>query len=110
MEEKKNILNLYEEKSFNFFKKKEDYIKISPTPGSYTNLNVAGGTIVHEVNSTESYIFMSEAYGLIKYSLTKRDNTDLDTNITLEHNWPLRLFSQLIVDIGGTKKTYSDPG
>ena len=99
MEEKKDILNLYEETKFNFFKKKEDCIRISPTPGTYTNLNVAGGQIVHEINSTESYIFMPEAYGLIRYSITKDNNTDLDTNITLEHNWPMRLFSQLIVDI-----------
>ncbi|PAA48909.1 hypothetical protein BOX15_Mlig029656g2 [Macrostomum lignano] len=110
MENKKDILSIYEDKTFSFFKKKEDYIKISPTPGSTNNLNVAGGQIVHEVNSTESYILMSEAFGCIKYSITQRDNTDLNTNITLEHNWPMRLFSQLIVDIGGTKKVYNDPG
>jgi hypothetical protein len=40
MEEKKDILNLYEDKQYNFFKKKEDYIKISPTPGTYTNMNM----------------------------------------------------------------------
>ena len=111
MQEKENILNIYEETSYNFFRKKQDYLKISPTSGSAINLNSSGGQITHEVNSTESYIFMPEAYGVLTYSITKADNTDLgDANITLEHNWPMRIFSQLIVDIGGFQKTYTNPG
>jgi hypothetical protein len=86
--------------SFSFSRKKEDYVKIDPSPGSYTNLN-KNGEILFEVYNQQSFLYLPESFFVINFEITKTDGTALGAdNITLEHNFFPRLFSQMRLNVG----------
>jgi len=100
MSEIESIFKLDNPAHFSYSRKKEDYIKIDPTPGSFANMN-QNGEILFEIYNQQSFLYFPESFLVCDFEITKADGTDLDAEkISLEHNFFPRLFSQLRLNVG----------
>ncbi|ESO88667.1 hypothetical protein LOTGIDRAFT_165453 [Lottia gigantea] len=99
------IFRLYDPFLYSFNKKKEDYIIISPTVGSKSQLN-DGGRITFEINSLSNWLLLSDAYFRcdfkIKDGTQKLEITNLQLFIpviTPSIEVETRIFNSLTKDI-----------
>ncbi|ESO99249.1 hypothetical protein LOTGIDRAFT_173738 [Lottia gigantea] len=103
------IFRLYDPIRYSFNKKKEDYIIISPTVGSKSQLN-DGGRITFEINSLSNWLLLSDAYFRCDFKIkdgtqnqvpqTPNENRVPQTNTTLKNNFFPSLFSQVVLEAG----------
>ncbi|ESP01437.1 hypothetical protein LOTGIDRAFT_157621 [Lottia gigantea] len=98
-------------RSDSFNKKKEDYIIISPTVGSKSQLN-DGGTF--EINSLSNWLLLSDAYFRCDFKIkdgTPNENRVPQTNTTLENNFFPSSFSEMVLEAGSNPiETIKHPG
>ena len=93
------IFQLDDVLQFSYNREKEDYIKISPVTG--TNLNTPGQK-TFEVNNQQNYIYLADSFLRCEFTITKKDGTALgNDDITLEHNFFPRCFTQMRLLVGG---------
>ncbi|ESO85597.1 hypothetical protein LOTGIDRAFT_155084 [Lottia gigantea] len=107
------IFKLYDPIRYSFNKKKEDYIIISPTVGSKSQLN-DGGRITFEINSLSNWLLLSDAYFGCDFKIkdgTPNENRVPQTNTTLENNFFPSLFSEMVLEAGSNPiETIKHPG
>ncbi|ESO99310.1 hypothetical protein LOTGIDRAFT_158390 [Lottia gigantea] len=105
------ILRLYDPIRYSFNKKKEDYIIISPTVGSKSQLN-DGGRITFEINSLSNWLLLSDAYSRCDFKIKDGTQNQVpQTNTTLENNFFPSLFSEMVLDAGSNPiETIKHPG
>ncbi|ESP03468.1 hypothetical protein LOTGIDRAFT_171405 [Lottia gigantea] len=94
------IFRLYDPIRYSFYKKKEDYIIISPTVGSKSQLN-DGGRITFEINSLSNWLLLSDAYFRCDFKIKDGTQNQVpQTNTTLENNFFPSLFSEMVLEAG----------
>ncbi|ESO91836.1 hypothetical protein LOTGIDRAFT_163197 [Lottia gigantea] len=105
------IFRLYDPIRYSFNKKKEDYIIISPTVGSKSQLN-DGGRITFEINSLSNWLLLSDAYFRCDFKIKDAiQNQVPQTNTTLENNFFPSLFSEMVLEAGSNPiETIKHPG
>ena len=85
------LFNLKHNLKFSHDVKKDDYLKLRPTTSSADNKNQSGG-ILFQVAQASSCLDICES--LIYFTIEIKDIT-ADEEITLEHNFFPKLFSQM---------------
>ncbi|ESO99872.1 hypothetical protein LOTGIDRAFT_173474 [Lottia gigantea] len=92
-------------------RKKEDYIIISPTVGSKSQLN-DGGRITFEINSLSNWLLLSDAYFRCDFKIKDATQNQVpQTNTTLENNFFPSLFSEMVLEAGSNPiETIKHPG
>ncbi|ESO95581.1 hypothetical protein LOTGIDRAFT_175138 [Lottia gigantea] len=107
------LFKLYDPIRYSFNKKKEDYIIISPTVGSKSQLN-DGGRITFEIYSLSNWLLLSDAYFRCDFKIkdgTPNENRVPQTNTTLENNFFPSLFSEMVLEAGSNPiETIKHPG
>ncbi|ESO84694.1 hypothetical protein LOTGIDRAFT_168562 [Lottia gigantea] len=105
------IFRLYDPIRYSFNKKKEDYIIISPTVGSKSQLN-DGGRITFEINSLSNWLLLSDAYFRCDFKIKDGTQNQVpQTNTTLENNFFPSLFSEMVLEAGSNPiETIKYPG
>ncbi|ESO95962.1 hypothetical protein LOTGIDRAFT_176636 [Lottia gigantea] len=105
------IFRLYDPIRYSFNKKKEDYIIISPTVGSKSQLN-DGGRILFEINSLSNWLLLSDAYFRCDFKIKEATQNQVpQTNTTLENNFFPSLFSEMVLEAGSNPiETIKHPG
>ncbi|ESO88423.1 hypothetical protein LOTGIDRAFT_165547 [Lottia gigantea] len=105
------IFRLYDLIRYSFNKKKEDYIIISPTVGSKSQLN-DGGRITFEINSLSNWLLLSDAYFRCDFKIKEGTQNQVpQTNTTLENNFFQSLFSEMVLEAGSNPiETIKHPG
>ena len=101
----KNKFKLDEPAIIEYNRKKEDYIKISPTTGTIDRLNKSGN-ISFEVNNQESFLYLPESFLYCEFQIYVPDAADkskmneIKKDITLENNFFPKLFSSIRLQVG----------
>ena len=90
------IFNLDQPNYVSYNRRKQDYLKIAPTTGTADNLNRTG-IISYEVNNQANYLYLPESFLYCEFNLSNQAGTEVPGNITLEHNWFPRIFSEMRV-------------
>ncbi|ESO93410.1 hypothetical protein LOTGIDRAFT_161982 [Lottia gigantea] len=105
------IFRLYDPIRYSFNKKKEDYIIISDTVGSKSQLN-DGGRITFEINSLSNWLLLSDAYFRCNFKIKDGTQNQVpQTNTTLENNFFPSLFSEMVLEAGSNPiETIKHPG
>ncbi|ESO82749.1 hypothetical protein LOTGIDRAFT_155767 [Lottia gigantea] len=105
------IFRLYDPIRYSFNKKKEDYIIISPTVGSKSQLNDVG-RITFEINSLSNWLVLSDAYFRCDFKIKEGTQNQVpQTNTTLENNFFPSLFSEMVLEAGSNSmETIKHPG
>ena len=92
-----NIFNLNNDLKFKHEIKKDDYLKLRPTSSSADNKNQSG-EILFQIAQASSCLDICES--LIYFAIEIKELT-ADEDITLEHNFFPKLFSQMRLNLGG---------
>ena len=111
-----SILELYDSNLIAYNRKKMDYIRVAPSTGTSDYANTSG-LINFEMNNQQYFLYLPEAFIYCEFDLVKRTTgsttgTRLQPkdNITLEHNWFLKLFTNVQLDVGsGTLESINEP-
>ncbi|ESO85520.1 hypothetical protein LOTGIDRAFT_155007 [Lottia gigantea] len=107
------IFKLYNPIRYSFNKKKENYIIISTTVGSKSQLNDVG-RITFKINSLSNWLLLSDAYFRCDFKIkdgTPNENRVPQTNTTLENNFFPSLFSEMVLEAGSRPiETIKHPG
>ncbi|ESO85509.1 hypothetical protein LOTGIDRAFT_154996 [Lottia gigantea] len=107
------IFKLYNPIRYSFNKKKENYIIISTTVGSKSQLNDVG-RITFKINSLSNWLLLSDAYFRCDFKIkdgTPNENRLPQTNTTLENNFFPSLFSEMVLEAGSKPiETIKHPG
>ena len=104
------IFDLDKPNYVSYNRRKQDYIKISPTTGTADNLNRTG-IISYKVNNQANYLYLPESFLYCEFNLSNREGTEAPGNITLEHNWLPRVFSEMRLEIGSQQlEIINEPG
>ena len=98
-------------------RKKTDYIRIAPTTGSSEYANQSG-QINFEINNQQNFLYLPEAFLHCEFDLFRKPagggaevRMEAKDNITLEHNFFPKLFTNMQLDVGsGTLETITNPG
>ena len=97
-------------------RKKTDYIRIVPTTGTSDYANQSG-QINFEINNQQYFLYLPEAFIYCEFDLEKKSAAGATTkmkfkdNITLEHDFFHKLFTNMQLDVGsGTLETITNPG
>ena len=77
--------------------KKDDYLKLRPTSSSADNKNLSG-EILFQVAQASSCLDICDS--LLFFTIEIK-NLDVDEDVTLEHNFFPKLFSQMRLNLGG---------
>ena len=94
---------------FSHNRRKQDYLRISPTTGTANNLN--GGCITFEINNHSNYLFYPDSFIYCKFNISNQAGDAVPGNITLEHNWFPRCFEEMRLEVGSQQlETISEPG
>ncbi|ESP01682.1 hypothetical protein LOTGIDRAFT_172533 [Lottia gigantea] len=108
------IFQLYDPIRYSFNKKKEEYIIISPTVGSRSQLN-DWGRVTFEINSLSNQLLLSDAYFRcdfkIKDGTPNQTHQPPQTNTTLENNFSPSLFTEMVLEASSNPiETIKHPG
>ncbi|ESP03442.1 hypothetical protein LOTGIDRAFT_171382 [Lottia gigantea] len=104
------IFRLYNPIRYSFNKKKEDYIFISPTVGSKSQLN-DDGRITFEINSLSNWLLLSDAYFRCDFKIKDGTQNQVPQTNTLENNFFPSLFSEMVLEAGSNPiETITHPG
>ena len=97
-------------------RKKTDYIRIAPTTGTSEYANQSG-QINFEINNQQYFLYLPEAFLHCEFDLFRKPTGGAEVrmepkdNITLEHNFFPKLFTNMQLDVGsGTLETITNPG
>ena len=97
-------------------RKKTDYIRIAPTTGTSEYANQSG-QINFEINNQQYFLYLPEAFLHCEFDLFRKPAGGAEVrmepkdNITLEHNFFPKLFTNMQLDVGsGTLETITNPG
>ena len=91
-------------------RRKQDYLRIAPTTGTADNLNRTG-VISFEINNQANYLYLPECFLYCEFNLSNQAGTEAPGNITLEHNWFPRIFSEMRLEIGSQQlEIINEPG
>lgn len=108
-----SIFQLYDPIEYTFNKKKEDYVIISPTVGSKSQIN-DGGRVTFEINSLSNWLLLSDAFFRCNIKIkdgAPNQNRTPRTNVTLENNFFPTLFSEMVLEAGSSVvETIKHPG
>ena len=104
------IFDLDQPNYVSYNRRKQDYIKVSPTTGTAGNLNRTG-IISFEVNNQANYLYLPESFMYCEFHIANQAGTAVPGNITLEHNWFPRVFSEMRLEIGSQQlEIINEPG
>ena len=104
------IFNLDQPNYVSYNRRKQDYLKIAPTTGTADNLNRTG-IISYEVNNQANYLYLPESFLYCEFNLSNQAGTEVPGNITLEHNWFPRIFSEMRLEIRSQQlEIINEPG
>ncbi|ESP01962.1 hypothetical protein LOTGIDRAFT_157095 [Lottia gigantea] len=104
------IFQLYDPIQYSFNKKKEDYVIISPSVGTKTQIN-DGGRVTFEINSLSNWLLLSDAHFRCDFKINATQNRIPQTNTTLENNFFPSLFSEMVLEAGSNPiETIKHPG
>ena len=97
-------------------RKKTDYVRIAPTTGTSEYANQSG-QINFEINNQQYYLYLPDAFLHCEFDLFRKETGKAEVrleakdNITLEHNFFPKLFTNMQLDVGsGTLETITNPG
>ena len=91
------LFNLKRDLKFKHDIKKDDFLKLRPTTSSADNKNLSG-EILFQVAQASSCLDICES--ILFFSIELKD-LEADEEITLEHNFFPKLFSQMRLNLGG---------
>ncbi|ESO96742.1 hypothetical protein LOTGIDRAFT_176547 [Lottia gigantea] len=105
------IFQLYDPIQYSFNKKKEDYVIISPSVGTKTQIN-DGGRVTFEINSLSNWLLLSDTHFRCDFKIKDAtQNRIRQTNTTLENNFFPSLFSEMVLEAGSNPiETIKHPG
>ncbi|ESO95272.1 hypothetical protein LOTGIDRAFT_175181 [Lottia gigantea] len=105
------IFQLYDPIQYSFNKKKEDYVIISPSVGTKTQINDTG-RVTFEINSLSNWLLLSDAHFRCDFKIKDgAQNRIPQTNTTLENNFFPSLFSEMVLEAGSNPiTTIKHPG
>ncbi|ESO87450.1 hypothetical protein LOTGIDRAFT_166603 [Lottia gigantea] len=105
------IFQLYDPIQYSFNKKKEDYVIISPSVGTKTQIN-DGGRVTFEINSLSNWLLLSDAHFRCDFKIKDATQNRIpQTNTTLENNFFPSLFSEMVLEAGSNPiETIKHPG
>ena len=104
------IFDLDQPNYVSYNRRKQDYLKIAPTTGTANNLNRTG-IISYEVNNQANFLYLPESFLYCEFNLSNQAGTAVPGNITLEHNWFPRIFSEMRLEIGSQQlEIINEPG
>ncbi|ESP01767.1 hypothetical protein LOTGIDRAFT_172414 [Lottia gigantea] len=94
------IFQLYDPIQYSFNKKKEDYVIISPSVGTKTQIN-DGGRVTFEINLLSNWLLLSDAHFRCDFKIKDATQNRIpQTNTTLENNFFPSLFSEMVLEAG----------
>ena len=77
-------------------RRKQDYLRISPTTGTANNLNQGGNIISFESNNRANFLYLPGSFVYYEFHTSNQDGTAVPGNITLEQNcWFPRCFDEI---------------
>ena len=104
------IFDLDKPNYVSYNRRKQDYLRISPITGTADNLNRTG-IISYEVNNQANYLYLPESFLYCEFNLANQVGTRVPGNISLEHNWSPRVFSEMRLEIGSQQlEIINEPG
>jgi len=111
-----SIFQLDDPNIITYNRMKTDYIRIAPTTGSSDYANQSG-QINFEINNQQYFLYLPEAFLHCEFDLFRKPaggaevRLEQKDNITLEHNFFPKLFTNMQIDVGsGTLETITNPG
>ena len=103
-----SIFNFDKSKTFDHSIRKKDTLEVSPSTSSAESLNKTG-TLLFQVQQSSNPLDICNSWMYFKIKITGCD--DGTTNIALEHNWFLHLFSQMSIKLGSSEiENIENPG